>query len=148
MDHWYFAYGSNLLRSQMVARSGAIRTGNEQPRLVRLPNFRVAFNMRGEEGQHFANLVAAGEDAWGVVYRMSAAALVKLDAYEQGYERRSVIVVDEHDAGLGAVAYFARLEHLAPVGLPSADYLQKILTGAREHGLPAQYIESLVSRTV
>jgi hypothetical protein len=37
MYHWYFAYGSNLLSDQMVARTGPIRTGDERPRIARLP---------------------------------------------------------------------------------------------------------------
>jgi gamma-glutamylcyclotransferase (GGCT)/AIG2-like uncharacterized protein YtfP len=146
MDSWYFAYGSNLLRDQMIARTGAVRGGDDGPRIVSLPNHRVAFNVLGSNGQIYANIVESGEGVLGVVYRCSEESLVKLDGYEGGYDRREVIVIDDDGQELTAVAYIARPECLTFESRPSAAYLRKIVTGAREHGLPEEYIETLQSR--
>src|SRR5258708_3117388 len=94
MDRWYFAYGSNLLRDQMVARTGPIRTGDDRPRIARLPNYRLAYNLLGSDGQVYANIVEPGNGVLGVVYRCEWEALEKLDGYEHGYERREVVVID------------------------------------------------------
>ena len=56
-DVWYFAYGSNLWRDQKQDRTGAIRQGDERPRIARLADHRLAFNKRGARGELFANIM-------------------------------------------------------------------------------------------
>jgi cation transport regulator ChaC len=143
MDHWYFAYGSNLLSEQMIARTGPIRNGDERPRIARLPNYRLVFNMRGEDGQIYANIVTPGDGGLGVIYRCGPEALDKLDGFEQGYERQDVTVIDDRGVELRAVVYIARPERVTAEGRPSAAYLQKIVTGACQHGLPEEYLRTL-----
>jgi gamma-glutamylcyclotransferase (GGCT)/AIG2-like uncharacterized protein YtfP len=143
MDHWYFAYGSNLLSEQMIARTGPIRNGDERPRIARLPNYRLAFNMLGEDGQIYANIVTPGDGVLGVIYRCGPETLDKLDGFEQGYERQDVTVIDDGGVKMRAVAYIARPENVTAEGWPNAAYLQRIVIGAREHGLPEEYIRAL-----
>jgi len=143
MDHWYFAYGSNLSRAQMVARTGPIRTGGEQPRIARLPNYRLVFNMRGDDGQIYGNIDSPGNGVLGVVYRCGREALEKLDGYERGYGRQNVTVIDDRGVELRAVVYIARPENVTAEGPPSAAYLAKMTNGARAHGLPHEYIRAL-----
>ena len=65
-DYWYFAYGSNLWKSQKKKRTGPIRTCNVCPQIVRLADYRFAFNKRGDKGQIFANImVASGSEVIG-----------------------------------------------------------------------------------
>ena len=141
MDHWQFAYGSNLLRDQMLARTGPIGITDDAPRIVSLPGHRLAFNMLGGDGQVYANIVQPGDGVFGVVYRCGREALEKLDAYEDGYERQEVVVIDANGVELGAFVYVARPERVTAEAAPSAMYLQRILTGARAHGLPEEYIQ-------
>jgi gamma-glutamylcyclotransferase len=144
MDQWYFAYGSNLLSEQMVARTGPIRTGDERSRIARLPNYRLVFNVLGDDGCTYANIARRGDDVLGVIYRCGEEELKKLDYYEHEYERQFVVVIDVRAAiELQAVVYVARPESVTDDGRPSADYLQRILTGARAHGLPQEYIRSI-----
>jgi gamma-glutamylcyclotransferase (GGCT)/AIG2-like uncharacterized protein YtfP len=143
MDYWYFAYGSNLLSDQMVARTEPLRIGDERPRIARLPNYRLAFNMLGDDGQVYANIVQPGGGVLGVVYHCDREALEKLDGYEDGYERQEVVVIDDNGVELGAFVYIARPEWLTAEVPPSAAYLQKIVTGARAHGLPEKYIHAI-----
>jgi cation transport regulator ChaC len=146
MSEWYFAYGSNLWIDQMTERIGPIRLGADRPRVARLDNHRVAFNMHGGDGQVFANLISPGEGVLGVVYSCSPEALRKLDAYEEGYAQGHVKVVLENGEKLNVVTYFAKTAHVGKCSRPSPVYLQKILAGARQHGLPETYIRELEVR--
>jgi gamma-glutamylcyclotransferase len=143
MHEWYFAYGSNLWIDQMASRTGPIGQGDDRPRIARLPDHRLVFNMRGGDGQVYANVEGPGAAVIGVIYRCSPAALDKLDTYERGYERRRIVVTDESGATLGAVAYVAKPDRIVRGGKPSAEYLEKVIRGARQHGLPDAYIREI-----
>lgn len=140
MDVCYFAYGSNLLRSQMEARTGPIRTGEESPRIARLPGYRLAFNMNGGDGQVYANVMQPGDGVLGVIYRCGPEVLEELDWYEQGYVRQQAVVIDAAGKELDAILYVAKPESLCTEGQPSTTYLDKIITGAKEQGLTEGYI--------
>jgi cation transport regulator ChaC len=143
MNEWYFAYGSNLWIDQMAARTGPIGQGDDRPRVARLPDHRLVFNMQGGDGQVFANVERPGEGVYGVIYRCSPAALDKLDAYEEGYERRQVLVTDESGVTLGAVAYVAKADRVASGEKPSTEYLERVVRGARQHCLPEAYVREI-----
>ena len=91
----------------------------------------------------FANLMDPGKGVFGVVYSCSPEALITLDAFEKGYERRQVRVVLENGDELKAITYFAEFAHIGNDSQPSAAYLQRILGGARQHGLPDAYIREI-----
>ena len=143
MSDWYFAYGSNLSIEQMIERTGLILPGERRARIARLPGFRLAFNMRGDDGQVYANITHPGKGVLGVIYRCGPEALEKLDAYEIGYERRLVRVVTEDEETLDAVAYVVKPEFVTNEQKPSGEYLSRIVTGARQHGLPATYVREI-----
>ncbi len=140
MSEWYFAYGSNLCIEQVIARIGPI---DQEPRRARLPAHRLAFNMRWQDGQVYANLIPASASALGVLYRCSAEALTKMDAFEIGYQRRHVRVVLEDGVDVSAIAYIAEVAYVAEETQPGAEYLQRILRGARRHGLPEDYLRGI-----
>jgi gamma-glutamylcyclotransferase len=146
MDPWYFAYGSNLHHAQLIKRCGQLSASDEPPRLVRLPNYRLAFNLDGGDGEVYANIITPGNGVLGVIYRCNAAALAKLDVYEAGYDRLEVTVVDEQGYSLPAIAYIAQAANVSAERRPAAEYLQNILTGARAHSLPLDYIREIESR--
>ncbi|OAI54219.1 hypothetical protein AYO44_15325 [Planctomycetaceae bacterium SCGC AG-212-F19] len=148
MDEWYFAYGSNLCVDQMVRRTGPVRLGNDRPRVVQLPGYRLAFNMQSDGGQVFANIVRPGEGVVGVVYRCSPEALALLDEYESGYERQRVTVVDDRGAELAALTYVAMPGNVVVARTPDAEYLQRVVGGARQHGLPEAYIRSITAEAL
>lgn len=138
---WYFAYGSNLCRATFVERRGL------QPletRRARLDGHRLTFDLPvgpGERG--VANLVPDPAAAtWGVCYLLDPAACDHLDRTEGvhlGYYRRlDVSVVTDDGAALAAFAY--RGAASVAGRKPSQRYLGLLLTGAREHGLPDEWI--------
>ena len=142
MSEWYFAYGSNLSIDKMIERTGAVDQRDDRPRLARLPNYRLVFNVH-HRGQVFANIHSPGKGVLGVLYCCSPAALNKLDNYETGYERQRVMVVTENGDKLEAFAYIASSTNAAISGKPSPEYLHKIISGARQHGLPETYVEEI-----
>ena len=143
MSDWYFAYGSNLWTDQMAHRTGPIPQDENRPRRAALPHYRLIFNMRGEDGQVFANIQSPGKGVHGVVYRCSPEALTRLDGYERGYERRRVFVTAENGERLEAFTYVAEPPNVVDGRRPAAEYLRRIVTGARQHGLPESYIREI-----
>ena len=145
MDSWYFAYGSNLWKDQMIARTGAIGRAEHVPRIAHLENYRLVFQRLTTAGAAFANIVIPGDGVLGVIYRCSPADLEKLDRYEGGYQRQPITVTDQYGEALSAIAYIIRSAQAANFIKPSAEYLKKIVTGARQHGLPEPYIQAVVA---
>jgi cation transport regulator ChaC len=141
---WYFAYGSNMTRATFCNRRGmrplATRCGC-------LEGYRLAFNIPigpGERG--VANLeLEPGARTWGVLYLVATEACDRLDRTEGVhvgvYRRVPVEVLVE---GEGRVAAFTYQSSMTTVGRkPSLRYLTLLLDGAREHGLPAEYVALL-----
>ena len=137
MTALYFAYGSNLKLARMRERVPSTRVVAP----AWLEEFRLALDKRGGDGSGKANLVRkAGSRVWGVVYAFESGAWEALDAHERGYERIAVAVAAE-GRRLEAQTYVA----LLPTGDPVAFdwYKRLILEGAREHGLPAEWLAVL-----
>ncbi len=143
MSEWYFAYGSNLWTDQMEQRTGPIPSGENRPRRAELANYELIFNMRGEDGQVFANIQTPGKGVLGVVYLCSSESLNRLDGYERGYERRRVFVTAENGERLEAFTYVAEPPNVVDGRRPADEYLRRIVTGARQHVLPESYIQEI-----
>jgi gamma-glutamylcyclotransferase len=135
---WYFAYGGNMNRAQMLSRAGKIL----EEHAASVPNYEIRFNKKVRGGTAGANIQpASGKTVHGVLYRIEESALRSMDRYEGApdhYRRIEVRVTPESGAPVPAQVYIAsKVEK----GLrPSAPYLQAILDGAGEHDLPAAYI--------
>jgi gamma-glutamylcyclotransferase (GGCT)/AIG2-like uncharacterized protein YtfP len=143
-DSWYFAYGSNLDPDRKVYRTGQIR----EARVARLDGYDFAFNKRGDSGTGYANIVRQdAKTVWGVVYRCNPKALATLDRYEgvqSGHYRRTVVRVRCKRGGeVDAVTYIAGESFIDDSLVPSDDYLELVIRGARHHGLPDEYIRRI-----
>jgi len=144
-DGWYFAYGSNLARSRIAQRTGAAPPA----RPACLHHYRLTFNVRADDAV-FANIVPCPQAiVWGTAYWLNRAMMSALDGYEgvaAGCYRRAVVAVATVDGeNLMAETYVGGACFLGLVGRPSDAYLQLILGGAREHGLPEAYIQSVAA---
>ena len=138
---WYFAYGSNMNRAQMRARSGNVLEEHN----AHLPNYELRFNKKVRGGTAGANVQPMqGKTVYGVVYKIEETAFRSLDRYEgvpEHYRRIEVRVTPQDGQPVSAQVYIAtKVEK----GLrPAGHYLQAFLEGAREHGLPVTYIEEI-----
>lgn len=141
-----FAYGSNMCTERLQARvpsAEPVATGYVLQR-------RFAFHKRSEDGSAKADARLTGSNfdrVWGVVFRVHSDEKPTLDEHEFlgiGYDEELVEVV--HEAGvLESWMYVAREEAIDPSLLPYSWYHEFILHGARQHGLPADYIQFLHS---
>lgn len=140
MSNLYFAYGSNLKAIRMRER-----VPSAQPHgLAWLENMRVVFDKLGRDGSGKANLGSdAGGRTWGFVYRIDADDWPLLDGFEPGYSRVRVEVVGTRDAPLSVQTYLAD-EPVA--GLTAYLWYRTLLVeGAREHALPEDYVQQLLT---
>lgn len=146
-----FAYGSNLDRRRMRRRVPSARFEGR----AWLDEWTLRFNKRGSrDGTAKANVVRTGRpgDAVpGVVYRMLARELPELDRVEGGYDRVRAVLryegpvpahesADARNRPASAWIYVARSETLDSGIRPARWYLEHVLRGARDHGLPAAHV--------
>jgi len=151
----YFAYGSNMSTPRLQARVGDARPLHR----ACVEGWQLCFDKPGRDGTAKANLVPVPEArAWGVLFEIPAAAWDVLDGFERGYERRRLRLADRAGAALHAQAYVYRPAAQSPAptppasrdaprrtGRPSAAYLEHLLAGAREHGLPQRHVAWIAS---
>ena len=142
---WYFAYGANMNDEVFGVRRAMTPL---EWRVGRAPGWRLRFNLDGRPiGKAApANLCAdAAGEAWGVLYRITRAALLHLDSTEgvpgRRYRHLWLDVEDEAGTALRAVTYIADGNELD--GHPSQRYITLIRDGARAHGLPEPYLSFL-----
>lgn len=134
----YFAYGSNMLNSQMKRRLPSARPIG----IAWLDNKRMVCNKRGRDGSGKANLIeSVGSITWGVLYEVDQRDLPKLDAIEGGYRRITLSVRDGNDVPVRAETYVADLTTNDATAFES--YKRRLIAGAREHGLPNAYVAYL-----
>jgi len=130
-----------MSRAQVRQRAGE----PAEEKIARLENYELNFDKVARGGSGTANLVAAeGQVVYGVLYRLSEQQLKALDRFEgvpEHYRRSEMNVVDEQGNKIAAQVYLAR--KLRKGLKPDRSYLQRIIEGAEEHGLPADYVEKL-----
>ncbi|MFP8881441.1 MAG: gamma-glutamylcyclotransferase family protein [Myxococcota bacterium] len=134
----YFAYGSNLKATRMRERVPSASPVST----ALLHGWRLTLDKRATDGSGKANLSRkAGASLWGFVYRIEPAEWTDLDRFEPGYTRTDVEVLAADGRRLSAQTYIASV---AVAELVAFDwYKALIVEGAREHGLPADYVTTL-----
>jgi gamma-glutamylcyclotransferase len=143
---WYFSYGSNMNRGTFVNRRGMHPL---QTRSALLENYRLCFNLPiGRGVRAVANLQAqTGARTWGVLYLITVEESDHLDRTEgvrSGvYCRIPVDVVVDSGKSIAAFTYQSKL--VSEGRKPSARYIGLLIEGARQHGLPADYLDFLQS---
>ncbi|HEY8155608.1 MAG TPA: gamma-glutamylcyclotransferase [Myxococcota bacterium] len=134
----YFAFGSNLNGARLRERAPSARALGA----ARLAGFRLCLDKLASDGSGKLNLARdAAASVWGVAFRIDPAELAALDGFEPGYTQISVSVRLRDVVPLEARTYLS--EQRAPGLRPQPWYRELILAGAREHGLPAEWIERL-----
>lgn len=140
-DLLYFAYGSNMLNEQMHDRVSSSKLIGP----VRLPGYKVCFNIPGTIFKNsVCNIVQdASSEVWGILYRAGEREFIRrMDFYEGvahgEYERQKVEVIQANGETISAFTYLNKIK--ANETAPSSLYLDIMLRGAKQGGLPKEYI--------
>ncbi|XP_043575145.1 gamma-glutamylcyclotransferase-like [Chiloscyllium plagiosum] len=141
----YFGYGSNLLRERLqLQTSSAVRLG-----VGYLKGYKLAFGFPDLQDSRWGGGVATiipspEDDVWGVIWRLEAADRPSLDDQE-GVKigLYSPIQVKIQQENTGEVLCQTYQMNNFNSTLPSPLYKKVICTGAKQNGLPAEYIKKL-----
>ena len=131
-----FAYGSNMSRPDMRARCpGATALGT-----ATLAGWRFVINPDG----YGSIAPRPGGVVYGVLWELTARDLAALNAYENvagGLYLRRMLPVLHEGVREPALVYIARRQG---EGTPRPGYIAIVVAAARDWGLPAPYIRSLM----
>lgn len=152
----YFAYGSNLLTQRIHENNpSAVRYGT-----AKLPNYRLDFNLHSPRWHGASATIAPTLDAhvWGALWELDIADMKHLDKQECGgnemYFSLDVNVEMVKDGALKRcrtyqhVAETPRVEDMRKLPKerqPSGVYMKVIREGAKESGLPKEWLEWLAN---
>jgi cation transport regulator ChaC len=142
----YFAYGSNMLTKRLAGRTDDCRPLGR----ATLAGHRLSFHKRSKDGSGKANAFRTGDEGdhvIGVVFEIPAAGKPGLDRAEglnKGYRQKSVRVLLDGIGEVEAFAYTAEPSAIDECLKPTAEYREKVLAGAKEHGLPETYVEEFI----
>ncbi|HJT19783.1 MAG TPA: gamma-glutamylcyclotransferase [Nitrospira sp.] len=108
-----------------------------------MSDYALRFNKEGQDRSGKANLVPCqGEKVWGILYEISEEEFARLAPFEPGYRSTTLeVTIQSSDQTCVAQAFLA--DATKPERLPSSAYLQLILRGADEHGLPPDHCHTL-----
>jgi len=131
----YFAYGSNMSAGRMQQRiPNATVLGT-----ARVQDRQLVCNKLGRDGSGKANLIhRSGYVVYGVLYELPPADIAELDKIEGGYRRISIQTFSWRYDPIRAETYEA--EVLTDDPTPFEWYRELMLAGARENGLPEDYV--------
>ena len=143
MTFLYFAYGSNLSVARLRARTPSARVLHR----AALPGHALRFHKAGRDGSAKCDAFHTGHPAHcvqGVVFEIARAEKPVLDRHEglgNGYEEKWVTLQAAGAGPLRALLYYAT--HIDPHLRPYHWYKAHVLYGAREHGLPPEYVAAV-----
>lgn len=139
----YFAYGSNLKKEQMNKREVVIYESHKGF----IKDYKLEFNKKSIDGSSKANITKAkGEIVWGVCFKLDVDGFENLKNHEKGYNEKDVIVYNENQEILFTAKTF--VSNKICEKLPTIDYLNKIIQGAKQHKLPKGYINKIEKQPI
>ncbi|XP_055934197.1 gamma-glutamylcyclotransferase-like [Argiope bruennichi] len=140
MSFLYFAYGSNMLKQRMHINcpSALFKCIGE------LKNFKLSSTdfAHSWKGAVATILECKNDSVWGVVWEISKEHEEKLDLQEKDYQPLILPIETELFGKLNCKVY-QRLVHKEEMDLVSCIYKAVCIQGAKEHGLPLEYIKKL-----
>ncbi len=142
-DQYYFAYGSNMPTRYLYNVRGVLPAHSEAGVVE---NYEVSFMAPGLNSLEpaFTFLTKSeSKKAYGVLHHVSKQDLVKVKESEGALYEWATLPVELKNGEVVAAQTLVRLSH-GDVGVPSKRYLQILIEGAREHGLPEVYVKGLL----
>ena len=149
----YFGYGSNMLTDKLkrpdrcpsAVKIDVARTNEYTLKFHKVSNAKSARGIRDESGKgDMAFTGSETDELYGVVFSIDETQADNLDSAEglgDGYEKKDIVVEGINKGLLRVVAYYATdiNEDLKPYHW----YKGQTVDGAKEHGLPPDYIKKI-----
>ena len=141
-----FAYGSNMNSEQVRARC----TNAKLVAVAKLPDHQLGFFGYSAvwDGAEESVVPAPGQDVWGVIYELSPSDKEQLDDAQDAlfdgsgaYFHSPAKVTDQQGKVYSVLLY--KKAKLGNPEKPSEEYLNFIVQGAVERGLPSAYVDQL-----
>lgn len=147
----YFAYGSNMLSAWLQTRCRSARVRG----IASVDGYLLAFTKGSKDRSGKAMLLPSKDPSarlYGVLYDISNAEMAELDRSEgrgKGYERVQTFEVRSipDDKSIRATTYLASVTSADYTLTPYDWYLDLVIKGAEQHGLPDEYVAALSART-
>jgi hypothetical protein len=141
---FYFAFGSNMLRSRLeTERVGQVIDLG----IATLEGYKIAFNkLSKKDGTGKTNIITSpGSQVIGVIYNLTEEQLIKLDSIEGVGYARTLVTVKYNNEVVSVYTYIATDNAIDDSLKPTQEYLQHLIDGAKEHSFPKQYVLFLES---
>ena len=140
----YFAYGSNMLTRRLTNRVGGVTKVG----IGYVPGRTLTFDKKSTDGSGKCHCPPSRDEnrVWGILFQVPVNRMGVLDGYEgvgHGYHVEYLTVYRTD----GSDTYVADPGAKNPSLQPYHWYKQHVLSGAEEHGLPADYVSRFI-RTV
>ena len=138
----YLAYGSNMHVVRLQQRVPSVRCLGA----AFLAGHRVDWDKPSKDGSGKCHIVEADEaSTWGVLWQIDTAekpALDKVEGVGKGYEEKEVELL-LRDESIRVITYYATRVQRGL--LPYLWYKAYVIEGAKQNGLPTDYIRTLDS---
>jgi len=141
----YFAYGSNMSLPRLRRRVASARSHATAV----LHGHRLCFHKVGRDGSAKCDAALSSHPddiVHGVLYHLDPSHKARLDEVEglgRGYQQKAVVVGLPDGNETTAFTYYAT--HIDAALQPYSWYLEHVIRGAREHGLPNHYRAMLIA---
>ncbi|UUP20060.1 gamma-glutamylcyclotransferase family protein [Nitratireductor thuwali] len=141
----YFAYGSNMSTARLRERMPSCKPLG----IATLPGLSLRFHKRSVDKSGKCNAYPSGDDGSviGVLFSFDPAERAKLDKAEgvgSGYVHAMVTVINEKGRRRKVLTYLASSDYVDDSLKPYGWYKDFVLAGAREHGLPPEYVAKCI----
>ena len=144
----YLGYGSNLFVQRIVERIPSAKS----IATAIVPGYRLRFDKCGRDGSSKANMFFSGsvDDAiHGAIYSIAAGEKSTLDAIEgDAYKTHELIVTTDAGDEMRVFTYIAAQSATGSTLRPYSWYRALVLAGARWHGFPNWYCDSIAATEV
>lgn len=141
----YFAYGSNMSTARLRERMPSCKSLG----IATLPGHSLCFHKRSVDKSGKCNAFASGNDdrVIGVLFSFDPAERAELDKAEgvgSGYEHAMVTVINGKGRRRKVLTFLASSDYIDDSLKPYGWYKDFVLAGAREHGLPPEYVAEYI----
>jgi gamma-glutamylcyclotransferase len=150
---YYFAYGSNMSKKRLHTRVDSDR----YVCIATLSGHRLQFHKQSNDGSAKCDAFETDNDAdvvIGVVFEFDECDSENLDSCEghmknctkdrpSHYAKKIVGIIDEKGNSIEAVTYCAEKEFICGGLKPYCWYMEHVLRGAKEFGLPDWYVQKI-----